>query len=44
MPWPENFATAKEVEGVVRKHGAVPATIAIVEGCVHIGMYERLAC
>lgn len=41
MPWPENFATAKEVEGVVRKHGAVPATIAIVEGCVHIGLSEE---
>ncbi|KXZ50302.1 hypothetical protein GPECTOR_17g941 [Gonium pectorale] len=38
MPWPDNLATALEVEGVVRDSGATPATIAIIEGVPHIGM------
>jgi pseudouridine-5'-phosphate glycosidase len=31
MPYPQNVATAREVEDIVRKHGAVPATIAILQ-------------
>jgi pseudouridine-5'-phosphate glycosidase len=38
MPFPENLAVAREVEAEVRKHGAVPATIAIVAGKVCIGL------
>lgn len=37
MPYPQNLATAKEVEAVVREAGAVPATIAILDGVAHIG-------
>ncbi|HNP33944.1 MAG TPA: pseudouridine-5'-phosphate glycosidase [Flavobacterium sp.] len=40
MPWPKNAATAKEVEEVVRKNGAVPATIAIRNGKCLIGLSE----
>eukprot|EP01102_Stenamoeba_stenopodia_P015549 TRINITY_DN5314_c0_g2_i1.p1 TRINITY_DN5314_c0_g2~~TRINITY_DN5314_c0_g2_i1.p1 ORF type:complete len:291 (+),score=68.80 TRINITY_DN5314_c0_g2_i1:316-1188(+) len=40
MPWPENLATAKEVEQVVRDNGAVPATIAILDGVIHVGLDE----
>lgn len=38
MPHPQNVATAREVEAVVRANGAVPATIAIIEGRIKIGL------
>jgi pseudouridine-5'-phosphate glycosidase len=38
MPYPRNVETAVEVESVVRKHGAVPATIAIIDGAFRIGL------
>jgi pseudouridine-5'-phosphate glycosidase len=38
MPFPDNLAVAREVEAEVRKHGAVPATIAIVAGKICIGL------
>ena len=38
MPYPQNVATAREVEDIVRKHGAVPATIAILGGRVKVGL------
>lgn len=37
MPYPQNVETAKAVENIIRKQGAVPATIAILDGKVHIG-------
>ncbi|XP_033232223.1 pseudouridine-metabolizing bifunctional protein C1861.05 isoform X3 [Belonocnema kinseyi] len=40
MPYPENLKTALQVEDAVRKNGAVPATIAILEGKVHIGINQ----
>lgn len=38
MPWPENLHTAQAVEQVVRDHGAVPATIALLDGQICIGL------
>lgn len=38
MPWPENVKTAMDVEQVVREEGAVPATIAIMDGKCMIGL------
>lgn len=38
MPWPENLHTAQAVEQVVREHGAVPATIALLDGQICIGL------
>lgn len=38
MPYPQNVQTAREVEEVIRKAGAVPATIAVMEGKIHIGL------
>ena len=38
MPYPQNVETAKEVEDIVRKHGAVPATIAIIGGELKVGL------
>ncbi|KAH0987653.1 hypothetical protein GBA52_014830 [Prunus armeniaca] len=42
MPYPKNLETAREVEAVVRENGAVPATIAILDGipCVGLSMEE----
>lgn len=38
MPYPQNVATAHQVEAQVRAHGAVPATIAIVNGRLKAGL------
>ncbi len=38
MPWPKNMETALSVEDSVRKEGAVPATIAIREGKLCVGL------
>jgi pseudouridine-5'-phosphate glycosidase len=38
MPWPKNVETAREVEHIVREQGAVPATIAVLNGKLHIGL------
>ena len=40
MPYPQNVATALQVEAEVRKHGAVPATIAIINGRLKAGLTE----
>jgi pseudouridine-5'-phosphate glycosidase len=42
MPYPQNLRTAKEVEGIVRENGAVPATIAILDGVPCVGIYHHL--
>jgi pseudouridylate synthase len=41
MPYPANVATAREVEAVVREKGAVPATIAILNGKICIGLEDK---
>lgn len=38
LPWPDNLAIARELEDAVRAGGAVPATIAIVDGRACIGL------
>lgn len=40
MPWPDNVAMARGVEEVIRAEGAVPATIAVVEGELRAGLDE----
>ena len=40
MPYPKNVETAAEVEQIIRDHGAVPATIAILDGVPRIGLSE----
>ena len=40
MPFPQNVETARAVEAEVRVHGAVPATIAVMGGQIHIGLTE----
>ena len=38
MPYPQNVATARAVEEIVRANGAVPATIAIMHGKCYVGL------
>jgi len=38
MPWPQNVETARRVEAEIRAHGATPATIAVIDGHLHIGL------
>ncbi len=40
MPYPANFETAQAVEAEIRDQGAVPATIAVVQGKIKIGLSE----
>ncbi len=38
LPRPTNLDVARQIEGAVRDQGAVPATIAIVDGIIRIGL------
>lgn len=38
MEYPINYTTATQVEETVRKNGAIPATIVILKGVVHVGL------
>jgi pseudouridine-5'-phosphate glycosidase len=38
LPRPDNARVARELEAAVRAHGATPATIAMLDGTVHIGL------
>ena len=40
LPRPSNLTVAREVEEIVRSRGAVPATIAVLDGVVHIGLTD----
>ena len=40
MPYPQNVEMAKHTESIIREHGAVPATIAIIDGKIKIGLEE----
>lgn len=40
MPYPENVKTALQCEAIARENGAVPATIAIIEGRLVAGLTE----
>lgn len=41
LPRPSNLTVAREVEDIVRSRGAVPATIAVLDGVVHIGLTDE---
>jgi pseudouridine-5'-phosphate glycosidase len=47
LPYPENEQLAKELEGIIHKKGCMPATIAILDGVIRVGLdhpqLERLA-
>ena len=41
MPYPQNVQTAREVEQIIRDHGACPATIALIDGQIKIGLSDE---
>ena len=47
MPYPQNLAMARDVEQAIRDEGATPATIAVMDGRIHVGLddatLDRLA-
>lgn len=47
LPHPHNLQLARDMERAIRDEGATPATIAFLDGCLHIGLsdgeLERLA-
>ncbi|MDP4827115.1 MAG: pseudouridine-5'-phosphate glycosidase, partial [Flavobacteriales bacterium] len=38
MPFPENFETGRDLETIIRNQGAVPATIAVFDGKICVGL------
>jgi pseudouridine-5'-phosphate glycosidase len=38
LPYPTNLETARRTEEIVREHGAVPATIAVLDGKIRVGV------
>lgn len=41
LPRPTNLEVAREVESIVRNNGAIPATIALIDGVAHIGLTDE---
>ena len=41
LPRPDNLTVARDIEAAVRAAGAVPATIAVVDGAPHIGLDDE---
>ncbi len=41
LPWPDNLDTARRAENAARDAGAVPATIAVLDGRPTVGLYEE---
>lgn len=42
LPFPKNYETAIAAESRIRDRGALPATVAIVQGVVHVGASEEV--
>src|SRR5712692_9752133 len=40
LPRPQNLETAQRVEQIVREHGATPATIAVLDGKLCVGLNQ----
>jgi pseudouridine-5'-phosphate glycosidase len=41
MPYPQNVTTARAVENIIREQGAIPATIAILDGKCCVGLNDE---
>ncbi len=40
LPYPQNLQLARDMEAAVRRGGAIPATIAVVEGTIRVGLTD----
>ena len=38
MPYPQNMEMARETEKIIRENGATPATVAVIDGKIQIGL------
>lgn len=41
MPYPQNIETARMIEAQIRDQGVAPATIAIMDGSIHVGLSDE---
>lgn len=41
MPYPENLGMAKSVESIIRSEGAIPATAAVIDGVLMLGLTDN---
>ncbi|KAJ2318122.1 hypothetical protein IWW51_005186, partial [Coemansia sp. RSA 2702] len=41
MPYPQNVETAREVEQIVAAHGSTAATVALIDGRIHVGLSDH---
>lgn len=41
MPYPQNVEMAQKTEKIIRENGAIPATIAIIDGKIQVGLNEE---
>lgn len=41
LPYPDNLALARDMEDEIRQRGAIPATIAVLDGFIHVGLQEE---
>lgn len=41
MPYPQNVETARMIEADIRDQGVAPATIAIMDGAIHVGLSDE---
>ncbi|KAJ1962462.1 hypothetical protein GGI12_002639 [Dipsacomyces acuminosporus] len=41
MPYPQNVQTAQQVEQIVESQGSVPATVALIDGKINVGLTEE---
>src|SRR5512136_347852 len=41
LPYPQNLELAFEMERIIRENGASPATIAVLDGIIHIGLADN---
>ena len=42
MPYPQNLEVARSVEADIREAGATPATIAVIDGKLHVGLEDAM--
>ena len=40
LPHPHNFQLARDMESIIRANGALPATVAVLDGKIHVGLTE----
>ena len=40
LPYPTNLETARRMEAIIREHGAIPATIAVLDGQLRVGLTD----